>query len=280
MIDIKCFKRFLVPFFAVLFLSIGGNGKAALEPDITQLLDDALLAEHRTPAYIERDVFRHPKETLLFFGLKPESSVVEITPSMGWYTEILAPVLHDNGQYYYASYRLHDDINPVFVKLENNFKEKIESNADVYGNLKWIRFDPNEPEFAPDGPVDMVLTFRNVHNWAKAGTAESMFDGFALALKQGGVLGIVEHRAKPGTPFEKQIGSGYMTVEYVVQLAEDAGFRLDASSEINANSKDTADHPGGVWNLLPNLRNVADEDKAAIIAIGESDRMTLRFVKE
>jgi predicted methyltransferase len=119
-----------------------------------------------------------------------------------------------------------------------------------------------------------------VHNWAKAGTAESMFTGFAQALKPGGVLGLVEHRAKPGTPLEDQIRSGYMTVEYVVQLAKDAGFRLDASSEINANSKDTTDHPGGVWNLLPNLRNVADEDKAAIMAIGESDRMTLRFVKE
>ena len=126
----------------------------------------------------------------------------------------------------------------------------------------------------------MVLTFRNVHNWAKAGSAESMFAGFASALKPGGVLGLVEHRAKEGTPLEKQIQSGYMTEAYVIQMAKDAGFRLDAKSEINANPKDTADHPKGVWNLLPSLRGVADEDKANIMSIGESDRMTLRFIKE
>ena len=175
---------------------------------------------------------------------------------------------------------MHDDINPFFVKVEKAFNEKMDLNPDVYSKLNWVHFDPNQPEFAPNGPVDMVLTFRNVHNWAKAGTAESMFSGFARALKPGGVLGLVEHRAKPGTPLDEQIRSGYMTVEYVVQMAEAAGFRLDASSEINANPKDTADHPGGVWNLLPNLRNIANEDKVAIAAIGESDRMTLRFVKE
>ena len=153
-------------------------------------------------------------------------------------------------------------------------------NPDVYGQLKWVHFDPKQPDLAPDGPVDMVLTFRNVHNWAKAGTAESMFAGFSRALKPGGILGLVEHRAKPGTPLDEQIRSGYMTVDYVVQMAKKAGFRLDASSEINANAKDTKDHKGGVWNLLPNLRNVADEDKVRISAIGESDRMTLRFVKK
>ncbi len=274
MIDVKCSKRFLVPIFVALFLSSCGG------PDAAQFLDDALVGEHRTPAYAERDEFRHPKETLLFFGLKPESSVVEITPGFGWYAEILAPLLSANGQYYYTSYTLDEDISPYFIKVEKAFKEKIALNPDIYEKLTWVHFDPSQPAFAPDGPVDMVLTFRNVHNWAKAGTAESMFTGFAQALKPGGVLGLVEHRAKPGTPLEEQIGSGYMTVEYVVQLAKDAGFRLDASSEINANSKDTTDHPGGVWNLLPNLRNVADEDKAAIMAIGESDRMTLRFVKE
>jgi predicted methyltransferase len=126
----------------------------------------------------------------------------------------------------------------------------------------------------------MVLTFRNVHNWAKAGSAEAMFAGFAKALKPGGVLGVVEHRAKIGTPLDIQIKSGYMTEDYVIQMAKDAGFRLDAKSEINANPKDTADHPNGVWNLLPSLRGVKDDDKANIISIGESDRMTLRFIKE
>ncbi|MDG1144836.1 MAG: methyltransferase [Burkholderiales bacterium] len=270
----QMFKRFFLPVFAALLLA-GCSGS-----DVEQIIDGALVADHRTPTYVERDQFRHPKETLLFFGLDPEQSVVEVTPGFGWYAEILAPILRDSGQYYYTSYTLHDDINPFFVKVEKAFKEKMDSNPDIYSKLNWIHFDPNQPEFAPNGPVDMVLTFRNVHNWAKAGTAESMFSGFARALKPGGILGLVEHRAKPGTSLDDQIRSGYMTVDYVVQMAEAAGFRLDASSEINANPKDTTDHPGGVWNLLPNLRNIADEDKEAISAIGESDRMTLRFVKE
>ena len=274
MIDTKVSRSFFTSLFAALLLS--GCGSA----DVGELIDEALVGEHRTPAYVERDSFRNPKETLLFFGLSTEQSVVEITPGFGWYAEILAPLFRDAGQYYYTSYTLHDDINPYFVRVEKAFKEKMALNPDVYNNLKWMHFDPMQPDLAPDGPVDMVLTFRNVHNWAKAGTAESMFSGFASALKPGGVMGLVEHRAKPGTPLDEQIRSGYMTVEYVVQMAEDAGFRLDASSEINANPKDTTDHPGGVWNLLPNLRNVADEEKAAISAIGESDRMTLRFVKE
>ena len=270
----QMFKRFFFPVFAALLLA-GCSGS-----DVEQIIDGALVADHRTPTYVERDQFRHPKETLLFFGLDPEQSVVEVTPGFGWYAEILAPILRDSGQYYYTSYTLHDDINPYFVKVEKAFKEKMDSNPDIYSKLNWIHFDPIQPEFAPNGPVDMVLTFRNVHNWAKAGTAESMFSGFARALKPGGILGLVEHRAKPGTSLDDQIRSGYMTVDYVVQMAEAAGFRLDASSEINANPKDTTDHPGGVWNLLPNLRNIADEDKEAISAIGESDRMTLRFVKE
>ena len=270
----QMFKRFFLPVFAALLLA-GCSGS-----DVEQIIDGALVADHRTPTYVERDQFRHPKETLLFFGLDPEQSVVEVTPGFGWYAEILAPILRDSGQYYYTSYTLHDDINPYFVKVEKAFKEKMDSNPDIYSKLNWIHFDPNQPEFAPNGPVDMVLTFRNVHNWAKAGTAESMFSGFARALKPGGILGLVEHRAKPGTSLDDQIRSGYMTFDYVVQMAEAAGFRLDASSEINANPKDTTDHPGGVWNLLPNLRNIADEDKEAISAIGESDRMTLRFVKE
>ena len=270
----QMFKRFFLPVFAALLLA-GCSGS-----DVEQIIDGALVADHRTPTYVERDQFRHPKETLLFFGLDPEQSVVEVTPGFGWYAEILAPILRDSGQYYYTSYTLHDDINPFFAKVEKAFKEKMDLNPDIYSKLNWIHFDPNQPEFAPNGPVDMVLTFRNVHNWAKAGTAESMFSGFARALKPGGILGLVEHRAKPGTSLDDQIRSGYMTIDYVVQMAEAAGFRLDASSEINANPKDTTDHPGGVWNLLPNLRNIADEDKEAISAIGESDRMTLRFVKE
>ena len=269
----KLYKLFSTLFFLTILLGCGN-------PDTSQVIDKALEAEHRTPSYVERDKYRHPKETLLFFGLNPEQSVVEITPGYGWYTEILAPLMRNKGQYSYASLELHEKINPYFVKLERAFKEKIEKNPGIYDQLRWIHFNPKQPEFAPNGPVDMVLTFRNVHNWAKAGSAEAMFAGFAKALKPGGVLGVVEHRAKAGTPLDKQVESGYMTEDYVIQMAKDAGFKLDAKSEINANPKDTADHPNGVWNLLPSLRGVEDVDKEDIISIGESDRMTLRFIKE
>ena len=273
MTTIKLYKHFFILFSLTILLGCG-------KPDTSQLIDKALEAEHRTPSYVQRDKYRHPKETLLFFGLDPEQSIIEITPGYGWYTEILAPLIRNKGQYSYTSLRLHEKINPFFVKLESAFKEKMEKNPDIYDQLRWVHFNPKQPEFAPNGPVDMVLTFRNVHNWAKAGSAEVMFTGFAKALKPGGILGVVEHRAKAGTPLEKQIESGYMTEDYVVQMAQDAGFRLDAKSDINANLQDTADHPMGVWNLLPSLRGVEDDDKANIISIGESDRMTLRFVKE
>ena len=273
MINNKFHKHFLILFFLSILLGCS-------KPDAGEFIDKSLKAEHRTPAYVERDKYRNPKETLLFFGLNPEQSVIEITPGYGWYAEILAPLIRNKGQYYYTSLELHEKINPYFVKVEKAFKEKMKISPDIYDQLRWVHFNPKQPEFAPDGPVDMVLTFRNVHNWAKAGSAKSMFAGFASALKPGGVLGLVEHRAKEGTPLEKQIQSGYMTEAYVIQMAKDAGFRLDAKSEINANPKDTADHPRGVWNLLPSLRGVADEDKANIMSIGESDRMTLRFIKE
>jgi len=125
----------------------------------------------------------------------------------------------------------------------------------------------------------MVLTFRNVHNWAKAGNADAMFKAFYDVLKPGGILGVKDHRAKPGTPFERQIDSGYMTEAWVIETAQKAGFKLDNKSEINANPRDSADYPGGVWTLPPTLRNVSDVDRSKYIAIGESDRMTLKFVK-
>jgi len=151
--------------------------------------------------------------------------------------------------------------------------------SELYGEPTITSYDASAPLFAPDGLADLVLTFRNVHNWAKAGHTQPMFKGFYQALKSGGVLGVVEHRAKPGTPLHKQIESGYMTEQFVIEAAIAAGFRLDRSSEINSNLLDTKDHPGGVWNLPPNLRGVSDSDKPKYRAVGESDRMTLRFVK-
>lgn len=247
--------------------------------DTGVMIEAAMNGSHRSAAYKARDKYRHPRATLLFFGLKPDMTVVEITPGGGWYSEILAPVLRDNGVFYAASYRISEESRDFFRRMDANYRAKLKASPDVYGKMKLVYFDRESPNFAQSGSADMVLTFRNVHNWAKAGTAESMFRGFHAALKPGGVLGVIDHRAKPGTSFEEQIQSGYMAEDYVIDLARKAGFRLSAKSEINANPRDAGDHPGGVWNLLPNLRNVSEADEARMRAIGESDRMTLRFVK-
>lgn len=247
--------------------------------EVGTMIEEAMNGAHRSPENKARNQYRHPRETLLFFGLKPDMTVVEITPGGGWYTEVLAPVLRDRGTLYAASYRITDDSPEFFKRIDANLRAKLAATPEVYGKVRLVHFDPKSPEFAPAGSADMVVTFRNVHNWAKAGSVDAMFAGFYRALKPGGILGVIDHRAKPGTSFDQQIRSGYMTEAYIIDVAKKAGFRLDAQSEINANPKDTADHPGGVWNLPPTLANVAGEDIPRMRAIGESDRMTLRFVK-
>ncbi|HYJ19273.1 MAG TPA: methyltransferase, partial [Burkholderiales bacterium] len=164
-------------------------------------------------------------------------------------------------------------------QTDTDYRSMLADAPDLYGKTRLSVMTPPDIQVAPAGSADLVLTFRNVHNWAKAGTADAMFKAFHDALKSGGTLGVVEHRAKPGTSFQQQIDSGYMTEAYVIEAAQKAGFTLANKSEINANPKDTKDYPGGVWTLPPNLRNVSEADKPKFIAIGESDRMTLKFVK-
>ncbi len=264
---------------ALFAASLAFAAPAMSAPNIDELLDQAIEGKHRSEANRARDPFRRPKMTLLFFGIEKQSTVVEISPAAGWYTEIIAPVLKDGGQYYGAVPKLGDDAPKAMRERDAGYRDKLANGRDLYGNAKITTYDPAKPVFAPAGSADLVLTFRNVHNWAKAGNTDAMFKGFHEALKPGGVLGVVEHRAKPGTDFKQQVESGYMTEEYVITAAERAGFKLDAASELNSNWRDTKDHPGGVWNLPPNLRGVAEADKPKYIAIGESDRMTLRFVK-
>jgi predicted methyltransferase len=258
---------------------IASTAAPELAADVGLMIDEAVSGSHRSEANKLRDAFRHPKQTLLFFGVEADMKVIEITPGGGWYSEILAPVLRERGTMCAASYEITEQSREFFRRMDANYRAKLEAWPSAYDRVKVVYFDPAAPEFAPANSADMVLTFRNVHNWAKADTAEAMFEGFAKALKPGGILGVVEHRAKPGTPIRKQIESGYMTEEYVILMAIKAGFRLAGSSEINANPNDTKDHPGGVWNLLPNLRNVPEAEVAKYRAIGESDRMTLKFVK-
>jgi predicted methyltransferase len=242
-------------------------------------LDSVLAGAWRAPQNVARDKYRHPKETLGFFLVNPDETVIEITPGAGWYTDLLAPYLRDNGHYVAAVW---DDAiagQPKYrYDLNRQLREKIASNADVYGKTEVRLFDAKHPAFGPPGSADVVLTFRNAHNWVEDGNADAYFKAFYDVLKPGGTLGFVDHRAKPGTDLQKMKDSGYLTEELVIGYAKAAGFTLDGQSEVNANPADTTDHPNGVWTLPPTNQHDAADD-AKYKAIGESDRMTLRFVK-
>ena len=234
----------------------------------------------RTPKFTARDVYRHPLETLRFFGLQPDQTVVEIWPGRGWYMEILAPYLREHGRYY-AAIEAPDVAGASREAKENAafLRKRIAGDRGDFGKVTLTELHPPQlTEICPPGAADVVLTFRNVHNWIAAGDQQAQFDAFFKALKPGGVLGVVEHRAKPGTSLEEMSKSGYVDEAYVKKLATTAGFRLEAQSPINDNPKDTKDYPEGVWTLPPTLA-LGDKDRAKYLAIGESDRMTLKFVK-
>ena len=247
---------------------------AAISPALQAAIDSST----RDPKNRLRDEYRHPAQTLAFFGVKPTQTVIEITPGGGWYSEILAPYLKDGGHYVAAVYDDRIPNQPQYRYRQNTaLREKL-ANADVYGKPEVRGFDPKTPNFGAAGSADVVLTFRNAHNWVDDGTADTYFEAFFDVLKPGGTLGLGDHRAKPGTDLEKMKTSGYLTEALVIELAQKAGFKLAAKSEINANPKDTADHPNGVWTLPPTNQHDAKDD-AKYQAIGESDRMTMRFVK-
>jgi predicted methyltransferase len=246
---------------------------AARSPAVPPALAAALRAPNRTPANLARDRYRNPGPTLAFFGVKPTDTVVEIWPGGGWYTEILAPYLAARGTYYAAA--------PAGRGTER-FGQFTAAKPDVYGKVRVTTF----PVLAaggtpvPPGSADVVLTFRNVHNWMMGDQpfADQAFRQMYAMLKPGGTLGIVDHRLPERADTARERSSGYLKTSTVRRLAENAGFRFAGASEINANPKDTADWPDGVWTLPPTYRK-GDVDRAKYAAIGESDRMTLKFVK-
>ena len=241
----------------------------------SQQLDGVLAGNWRSAANRARDPYRHPKATLEFFGIRPDYTVIEITPGGGWYTEILAPLLKDNGHYVAA---LQKSTDGEARQDSTALHQKFAADAAHYGKAAVVEYDPKAPVFGAPGSADMVLTFRNVHNWVMANTAPQMFKAFFAVLRPGGVLGVEDHRAADKASVDAVKKSGYLPTAYVIKLATDAGFKLEESSEVNANPKDTKDYPQGVWTLPPTL-TLGDKDKAKYQAIGESDRMTLRFVK-
>ncbi|HEX8669182.1 MAG TPA: methyltransferase domain-containing protein [Allosphingosinicella sp.] len=237
----------------------------------------SIAAPTRTPANTLRDQYRHPRETLGWFGVRPDQNVVEIWPGGGWYTEILAPLLAERGQLWVAANGGGLD----------RVKAMMAKDPATYGKVRLAAFPAFEAGDArvPDGSADVVLTFRNVHNWRmgyqrddKQDYAPEAFRQMFRMLKPGGVLGVVDHRLPESAPDEREKTSGYIKVSTVRRLAEEAGFRLAGASEVNANPRDTTDWPQGVWTLPPSLA-LKDQDREKYLAIGESDRMTLKFVK-
>ena len=255
--------------------SLADHHGAATAKTLTQWAE----GEHRSESNRVRNESRNPVETLDFFGLAANMTVIEILPSRGWYTEIMAPYLRDHGKYYAAHFSPNASASYMPPNLRN-FEEKITAEPDLYGKITVRHLNPpNEVAIAPAESADMALTFRNVHNWIMAGQEHEYFATFYKALKPGGVLGVVEHRAKPDAGMDVMRTSGYVTEAYVREVAAAAGFEFAGSSELNANSKDPTVHPEGVWTLPPNYR-MGDVDKGKYMAIGESDRMTLKFVKQ
>ena len=257
-------------------LAVSAPAFAADDSGVDAALTQAIKGSWREPANAARDQYRHPRETLEFFGLAPSLTVVQLWPGTGWYTEILAPVLKDHGQ-------LIDAAVPPRGENESDntvrYLAKLKKDPAVYGKVKVVDFSPPaKMALGPEGSADMVLTFRNLHNWQGRGQLDNVFQTAFRVLKHGGVFGVCEHRAATGKTVDQTYDSGYMPVDYVIQEAEKAGFKLAGQSEINANPKDTKDYPKGVWTLPPTY-TLGDKDRAKYAAIGESDRMTLKFVK-
>ncbi len=267
---------------ATLFTALVGltvtNLTPAFAADHGKTLDALADGAHRSAENKSRNVYRHPVETLTFFGLEPDMTVVEISPGGGWYTEIIAPYVNDDGQYYGAGFDRDTDVG-YYQRANKALDDKLASDNSLYGNAIVTELSPpDKTTIAPAGSADMVLTFRNMHNWMRGGTAEGVFKAVFDALKPGGIFGIVEHRGNSANAQDPKAVSGYVNEDIAVDMIEEAGFVLVERSEINANAKDTKDHPKGVWTLPPSLRQ-GDVDRDKYLAIGESDRFTLKFIK-
>ncbi len=263
----------------ILFL-LGQVCSTAVVADMTaDKLMAAATGKHRSQQNIDRNKYRHPVETLKWFGIKDDMTVVEISPGGGgWYTEVLAPLLREKGKLYAASFSKDSSIE-YYRNNARKYLDKLAARPEVYDRVTVTEFEPPaKAVLEPQGKADMVLTFRNNHNWLNSGTAEQTYEAMYKVLKPGGILGVVQHRGKANMIGKQWSKKGYVPEAEVIRLAEQAGFKLVGRSEINANPKDTKDYADGVWTLPPVYR-LKDKDRAKYTAIGESDRMTLKFIK-
>ena len=263
--------------FATPTVSVSGDGTmdAANETKLRSVLADS----HRSERNTARDEYRHPFEVLKFFHIRDHIAVMEIWPGGGWWTEILAPFLSENGRFVAAHYPDNGG-PPYYSRSLNAFKEMLSKDPKNYGKVEVVALMPSMGVSEPvePGSMDLVLTFRNIHNWMSQGSTPEVFAVIFESLKPGGYLGVVEHRASAETPQDPKAQSGYVREDHAANLIENAGFRLIAKSEVNANPEDTKDYPGGVWTLPPSYGE-GDNDRDKYSAIGESDRFTLLFQK-
>jgi len=262
----------------IAILLLASSVLTAQAADHFSSLKREITGKQRSVEHKDRDKYRHPLKTLEFFDVKDTMTVVEIWPGEGWYTEIIAPYLKDKGKLYTAHFSA-DAKEPYYQKNLLEFVKKLNKQPKLYGKVELTVLQPPELlQIAPDNSADRVLTFRNVHNWMKSDQAAAVFKAMFRALKPGGILGVEEHRNSTLRPQDTKAESGYVTEDYVIALARNAGFEFLAKSEINANRKDTKNYPDGVWTLPPTLI-LKDKDRKKYLAIGESDRMTLKFIK-
>jgi predicted methyltransferase len=251
-------------------------GAAAAFAQTPQVFEPLLAGAHRSPSNVARDAYRHPAQTLAFLGIQPQHTVVEVLPgSAGYYMEILAPWLRGQGRYIAAN---RDASLPQYLPDHQKLLDRLQAEPALYAQVTVTPFRADRHAIAPAGSADVVISFRNLHNWIERQELAESLSAFYQALKPGGVLGIVDHRAREDWPEAQQLAQGYVRQSSAIALIEKAGFRFVAASEVNANPLDTKDHPEGVWTLPPVYR-LKDQDRAKYQAIGESDRFTLKFIK-
>ena len=272
----ECTSKWLAAALMVPLLAVSA-GTSAKDPHAALKLRNAVNSDFRSPENKARDPYRHPFETLTFFGIQPDMTVVELWPFGGWYTQILAPYLREHGKLYAAA------MDPAStskgdLKYNSELHEMLDAHPEVFDKVQLSVLAPGKMQIAPDGTADLVVTFRNIHNWAWAGMERDVFAAAFRALKPGGILGVEEHRNNDPNFAPKKPPEAYVGEKYAIALIESAGFKYVGDSNINRNPKDTKDYPKGVWTLPP-IYAEGNKDRAKYAAIGESDRFTLKFVK-